>query len=126
MKMEIENNSQNSLVKTGNRAIFAAPKGESARIATAKTAFCTYFARLPFRKTRNLWFSSANETATPPTNQKAQQTTITPQKQRDTMKKSCEHLTLYKRLIIREIIFASFDLKGSPYNATPHRPAQNV
>ena len=68
MKMEIENNSQNSLVKTGNRAIFAAPKGESARIATAKTAFCTYFARLPFRKTRNLWFSSAKETATPPTN----------------------------------------------------------
>lgn len=46
MKMEIENNSQNSLVKTGNRAIFAAPKGESARIATAKTAFCTYFATI--------------------------------------------------------------------------------
>lgn len=96
MKMEIENNSQNSLVKTGNRAIFAAPKGESARIATAKTAFCTYFAtfaticnyfaRLPFRKTRNLWFSSANETATPPTNQKSSANHHHPQKQRDTMK----------------------------------------
>ena len=89
MKMEIENNSQIRWlrqaigqylsVQTLNQAIFVTQKGESARIVHRKDGilhifcnhlqlFCNYFARLPFRKTRNLWFSTANETASPPTN----------------------------------------------------------